>query len=75
MSAWSEYRKKLGTTRPWDVVNPSVPKLSDDDAKKRYSICLDCDRFLKVTNQCKECGCFMSIKTRLATASCPIGKW
>ena len=24
MNAWQEYKKKLGTTRPWDLLNPNV---------------------------------------------------
>lgn len=74
-SAWEEYKKKLGTTRPWDVVNLNVEKSSEDEAKRRYEICLSCPRLVKVTKQCKECGCIMPLKTKLAAAVCPIGKW
>jgi len=41
----------------------------------RFNVCLACPRFFKPTGQCKECGCFMRIKTRLKFAECPIGKW
>lgn len=41
----------------------------------RLQICRECPRLFKPTMQCKECGCFMRIKTRLKSASCPIGKW
>ena len=54
-------------------------KLDIDEAKKEYQkrldICLGCDRLIKSTKQCKECGCFMNIKTQLPHASCPLGKW
>jgi len=41
----------------------------------RLAECRDCEHFIKATSQCKKCGCFMKVKARLATASCPIGKW
>jgi hypothetical protein len=75
MSAWKEYKQKLGTTRPWDMVNPNVQRTSEAEAERRYSICEACPRFVKLTKQCKECGCFMNMKTKLAEAVCPIGKW
>ena len=27
------------------------------------------------TKQCKECGCIMSVKTKLKFAACPLEKW
>lgn len=44
-------------------------------AKERLSICMDCDRYTHSTTQCKECGCFMLVKTVLANSSCPLDKW
>jgi hypothetical protein len=41
----------------------------------RLNICKACPRLFKPTMQCKECGCFMRIKTRMKSQSCPIGKW
>lgn len=41
----------------------------------RMSTCRGCTEFVATTSQCKRCGCFMSAKTRLKSASCPIGKW
>ena len=42
---------------------------------KRWSECEKCEFLIKPTNNCSKCGCFMKIKTRVATSSCPIGKW
>lgn len=42
---------------------------------KRLAICKSCPEFIQTTTQCRKCGCFMSAKTRLKTASCPIAKW
>ena len=75
MSAWQDYKKKLGTTRPWDVLNSNIPRVDDAKYADRIAECAGCDRLLKPTFQCKECGCFMKLKARLEEATCPIGKW
>jgi hypothetical protein len=41
----------------------------------RLDICAECPRLFTPTFTCKECGCFMKVKTRLAGSSCPLGKW
>ena len=45
-----------------------------DIIESRLSECGECEHFIKATSQCKKCGCFMKVKSRIATASCPIGK-
>jgi len=77
MSAWQDFIKnnKSSRVKPWDVINPNSPKAQDEEAERRYAICEKCPRFLGVTKQCKECGCFMNLKTKLADATCPLGKW
>ena len=75
MTPWEEYKAKLGTTRPWDIINPQIQKADDELANKRLDICLGCDRLIKATKQCKECGCFMALKVKLQGAVCPLGKW
>lgn len=50
-----------------------IQDLTISDA--RYQICKACPEMIKMTKQCKKCGCFMAIKTRLQGATCPIGKW
>ena len=50
--------------------------LHDQDIiDKRFSMCQDCEHFINITSQCKKCGCFMKVKTKLATSRCPVGKW
>jgi len=73
MSAWQEYKKKLGDTRPWDVL--TQPKVADDVSEKRMSVCNECPELIQATKQCKQCGCFMNMKVRLEKATCPLGKW
>lgn len=75
MSAWSEYKKKLGDTRPWDMFNPDAPRVDEAKYEERMNTCRACERFIKVTTQCKECGCIMSGKAKLEAATCPLAKW
>lgn len=71
---WDQYKEKLGDTRPWDMLDKS--KYTDQvTSDKRFDICKQCPELIKLTNQCKECGCFMNAKTKLAGAVCPLGKW
>ena len=75
MSAWKEYKEKLGDSRPWDVLNPNTEYTTEEQAKNRYAICQKCPELITLTKQCKQCGCFMAIKTKLKNAECPLGKW
>jgi hypothetical protein len=43
--------------------------------RDRMNICEECDKYFRLTKQCKECGCFMFLKARIASMSCPINKW
>lgn len=76
-SKWELWKEKNpgDSVRPWDMINPKIEKLSEEKSQKRLDICFGCDRLIKLTTQCKECGCFMNAKTKLPHASCPIGKW
>ncbi|MFN7583958.1 MAG: DUF6171 family protein [bacterium] len=75
LSPWQRYKKNLGETRPWDIVNPATEWTSAEVAEERYSICKACPELIKLTSQCKKCGCFMIAKTKLEKATCPLGKW
>lgn len=74
MSRWSEYKEKNGVT-PLDMLNPMTRHIDLEIADKRMSICGSCPEIIKLTSQCKKCGCFMPAKTKLEAAKCPIGKW
>lgn len=73
-SAWEQWKENLGESRPWHLLN-SENYTSQETADLRFSICNDCPEFVKVTSQCRKCGCIMSLKTKLEKAECPIGKW
>lgn len=74
MSKWEDWKKSLGDSRPWHLLDPD--RMLDDDQKieSRLKICESCE-FYKITKQCSKCGCFMPLKTKLAISECPIGKW
>jgi len=73
-SAWQEYKEKNGVT-PLDLLNPNTKRSSEDLATQRMAICNGCPELIKLTKQCKKCGCFMAAKTKFEAAICPLGKW
>jgi hypothetical protein len=50
-------------------------RLSKGEAEERMKICASCEEYIKEENRCNLCGCYMRVKTRIATEKCPIGKW
>lgn len=74
-SAWKQWKDSLGDTRPWDMINPMEAHVDEIKANERMLICLACPELIKLTNQCKKCGCFMNAKTKLEKATCPLNKW
>jgi len=48
--------------------------LHDQDViDTRRAICDGCEHRFGLN--CKKCGCFIKAKTKVATSSCPVGKW
>ena len=82
---------EIGKTGKFDMRNMAHRMknliLHDQDAlDKRWNECQKCEflksgeKFGKEYHNCEKCGCFMKvgeqfIKIKLATQSCPIGKW
>jgi len=60
---------------PWHKVDPSVSISSEEESSQRFSVCLSCPELIKETSTCKQCGCFMFLKTKLKDAKCPLNKW
>jgi len=48
---------------------------SQEKINDRQTICRECSELIKPVWTCKQCGCFMKIKTRLDHAVCPLEKW
>lgn len=84
-SLWQQYKEKnkemledmekYRTVRPWDFLNKNTEYAEESLAKDRFSICESCPELIKLTSQCKKCGCFMKAKTTLLHATCPLEKW
>ena len=46
-----------------------------DVYEDRIAICKSCIYYFKPTGTCKDCGCFMKVKARLAPMECSQKKW
>ena len=46
---------------------------TEEDARNRITTCNACE--FKSGVQCTKCGCYISLKTAVKVAKCPIGKW
>jgi len=75
LTPWQRYKKNLGETRPWQLLNPNEIHSSEEEADRRLSICRSCPELISLTQQCKKCGCVMPLKVKLQKAVCPVGKW
>jgi hypothetical protein len=62
------------TAKPWDILDPSK-RTNEEKGYSRMDICNKCEYLIQNVSTCKKCGCFMTIKTRIEEAYCPIGKW
>jgi len=63
------------SSKPWDLINPNIGRVSERVLEERLAICQSCEHFIKLTKQCKKCGCFMRLKGALPHSECPVGKW
>jgi len=45
------------------------------DYESRLDICRACPMLFKPTMSCKRCGCFMRVKAKISSMSCPDKKW
>lgn len=71
---WEQYKEKNGVT-PLDLLNPNTQKTASVESELRFKICKECPELLPITHQCRQCGCFMTLKTKLSAARCPLKKW
>lgn len=77
---WQEWKENNQRTRgknvtPLDFFKQDTEFAEPSVQEARYEICESCPELTKHTKQCKQCGCFMKLKVKLAEASCPLGKW
>ena len=66
---------KNSSVSPMDIINPGTEWAEQSLADQRFEICKACPELIKLSKQCKKCGCFMAIKTKMQAATCPLGKW
>ena len=54
-------------------IKPNMEVISD----RRMTICRlnKCGKYLKLFSRCKECGCFLRLKTKIHSQKCPLGYW
>ena len=87
--SWQKYKESLTNDQlesykqslkhknvsPFSLLNMHNYLKDENVSSERMSICEQCEFLIKITKQCRKCGCMMSLKTKLKDASCPIGKW
>jgi uncharacterized paraquat-inducible protein A len=58
------------------IIHGRFPPLAEGQlAGERMKVCQECPQFQRLANQCRRCGCFLDLKTKLLEATCPDGKW
>lgn len=77
ISEWEKLKEKFkqDDVKPWDILNPNNHNVDEKTFNDRFDLCKKCPELIQLTKQCKKCGCFMIVKTKLEKATCPIGKW
>ena len=66
---------KNASVGPLYMLKPGTEWAEQSLADQRFSICKACPEFIKLSSQCKKCGCFMAVKTKMQAATCPLEKW
>ena len=71
----SNWRRQFKDGLKWLRDAKDYVQVNKNVQKKRYAICQQCDSFENLTKQCRECACFMPLKTRMNITPCPQNKW
>lgn len=58
-----------------DLFNPGEERSDKQLIESRLEICNNCEWLDKRLTRCRQCGCFMKLKTTLRRAECPLHKW
>ena len=67
--------KDNGDVEFFDLFDPKQPRSDKELIEARLDICKQCPWLDKRLMKCRQCGCFMKLKSTLKQASCPIGNW
>lgn len=71
MKNFKEFAKSVGQ----DVVEGDGIFVSEEKRNKRSEICVDCSQFNRESKKCYLCGCYMEVKWKFKSATCPINMW
>lgn len=66
--------EQIDSVTPLDLLS-SKNYTTKEVRDERFEICKTCPEIFKPTKTCKQCGCFMGLKTWLVSARCDLGKW
>ena len=67
--------KENGDVEFLDLFDPRMERSHKELVDQRLAICNECPWLKKASMRCKQCGCFMTLKTTLLDAKCPLEKW
>ena len=73
--SYTSYMKDNGDVEFLDLFDPNQPKSDAELIKYRLDICNSCEWLDKRLTRCRQCGCFMKLKSTLRQAQCPLHKW
>lgn len=67
--------KAANAVQKWTCAG--LPTRTKPQREALLAVCNTCDRHSNdgIFSRCGECGCFLSVKVRMATETCPLGKW
>ena len=71
MKNFKEFAKSVGQ----NAVQGDEIFVAEKKRKKREEICLSCSQFNKESKKCYLCGCYMVVKWKFKSATCPIDMW
>ena len=63
----------MGDVTPFDLLRPSVPRVSEQVRDARLAVCGECEHLH--AGFCGICHCLLRAKSTIGPAECPIGKW
>ena len=56
-------------------VQSGMKNVTEEKQAERLKICSECPFIVENGSRCGKCGCFLQVKTKWESSTCPIGKW
>lgn len=57
------------------IIDEGLESRSVESREKNLKICSDCEFYIKESERCGKCGCFLKLKVKLKSWKCPLNKW